>query len=71
MNNKRRESKVGIVSFAIFLILRTLTLSIESISTSKIIHFAMGILVGLSLLAVISEFISDNAYEKIKRYKKL
>jgi len=70
MNNKRRESKVGLVSFAICLILRMLTLSIESIATSKIIHFVMGILVGLSLLAVISEFISDNVYEKIKRYKK-
>lgn len=70
MNNKRRESKVGLVSFAIFLILRMLTLSIESIATSKIIHFVMGIFVGLSLLAVISEFISDNVYEKIKRYKK-
>lgn len=69
MKGKRKETKIGMVAFIIFLLLRLLGLYVEVIQTSNLIHFIMGMLVGLSLLAVISEFIPEYLYERIKESK--
>lgn len=69
MKGKRKETKIGIIAFIIFLLLRLLGSYVEVIQTSNLIHFIMGMLVGLSLLAVIFEFIPEHLYERIKESK--
>lgn len=67
--NMRKEVKMGLLLFAIFSIIRYIT--IEIVAEVPVIHFFLGGLVGLSLVYIIIGSLSEATYLKLKAFKRV
>ena len=66
--NMRKETKIGLLLFAIFNILNFITKEVGT--EMPILHFCLGVLTGLAFLYIIIGLLPESNYLKLRRFKK-